>query len=106
MDAVVIHTALLEFKCSNSFLVEEYGAKLTMEAMMKSMLPSSHPSKGDAFGEHRLNAALFVAEASANETTGLCFAAPTDFVDIMFKNVYEGVQECKLKSLQERKKQK
>mmetsp|Transcript_12974 Transcript_12974/g.19395 ORF Transcript_12974/g.19395 Transcript_12974/m.19395 type:complete len:400 (-) Transcript_12974:54-1253(-) len=96
-DAVVIHTALLEFKRCNSFLVEEYGAKLAMEAMMKSMLPSGHPSKGEAFGERRLNAALFVAEAFANEKTGLCFAASTDCVDTMLQDLYQGVQECELK---------
>eukprot|EP00957_Ditylum_brightwellii_P206337 15347906-Ditylum_brightwellii.AAC.2 len=57
--------------------------------MMISMLTFGRHSKGEAFGEHRLNVALFVAEVFANEKTGLSSTAPTDCSNTMLQYLYQ-----------------
>lgn len=88
-DAKVIATALKEFKRNNRFTLQVEGSRAAVDGMLRSMKPSWKVQDG----RPKVRAALFVAQQIVDETTGLYFAAETERVDIVLKDLRDGLLE-------------
>lgn len=90
-DALVIATALKEFKRNNRFVLKLSGSKAAVEGMLRSRMPTWKVQDGNP----RVKAALFVAEQILNEDTGLYFAIETVNVDQVLEELHKGLIEMK-----------
>ncbi len=90
-DALVIATALKEFKRNNRFVLKLSGSKAAVDGMLRSRMPTWKVQDG----KPRVKAALFVAEQILNEDTGLYFAIETVKVDQVLEELHKGLIEMK-----------
>lgn len=90
-DALVIATALKEFKRNNRFVLKLSGSKAAVEGMLRSRMSTWKVQDG----KPRVKAALFVAEQILNEDTGLYFAIETVVVDQVLEELHKGLMEMK-----------
>ena len=90
-DALVIATALKEFKRNNRFVLQVSGAKAAVEGMLRSRKSTWKVHDG----KPRVKAAVFVAEQILNEDTGLYFAIETTMVDKVMEEMHKGLIEMK-----------
>lgn len=90
-DALVIATALKEFKRNNRFVLKLSGSKAAVEGMLRSRMSTWKVQDG----KPRVKAALFVAEQIVNEDTGLYFAIETVDVDQVLEELHNGLIEMK-----------
>mmetsp|Transcript_17721 Transcript_17721/g.26011 ORF Transcript_17721/g.26011 Transcript_17721/m.26011 type:complete len:409 (-) Transcript_17721:36-1262(-) len=86
-DAGVIVTALKEFKRINDHILVAWEARAAIAGLIRS---KSKESGDDA--EIGLEAALFVAKAIVDESTGLHLAAKTEDVDVVLQLLLDAVQ--------------
>jgi hypothetical protein len=90
-DALIIATALKEFKRNNRFVLKLSGSKAAVEGMLRSRMPTWKVQDG----KPRVKAALFVAEQILNEDTGLYYAIETVTVDQVLEELHKGLIEMK-----------